>query len=189
MRKIITLVLASAFVLGMFSMSSCSNKQELLHGKWSITQNEFEDVDGETMKQEFTRTFDFKDDGKLTETILIKIDGETATKIKIDGTYEFNETDLDGYDNAIGIISMNYDLNTLNFDWGDMEMSDADKAQIRDSYENLFKENNRQGDKADKKNENSLLEENFYGLIVTSLDDTDLVIYQGDQEVTYIKQE
>ena len=188
MRKIITLVLASAFVLGMFSMSSCSNKQELLHGKWSATQNEFEDSENGPVKHEYTRTYEFKDDGKLIDSWVIKVDGQTLATASINGTYQFHEKDLDENDKAIGMITPTYDLSTLKMEPGDVEISEADKAALLDTFEQTYKEMNRQAEKADKENESSLLQEKLYGFVVLSLDETDLVLDQNGEEVTYIKQ-
>ena len=189
MKKIIKFVMASAFVLGMIAMSSCSNKQELLVGKWSTTQNEFSDSEDGTVKTEYTRTIEFKNDGKLVDSWDIKVDGQKLATTEIEGTYKFNETDLDGYDNAIGIITPTYDLNTLKIDTGDVEVTDAEKATLRDTYEQTYKEINRQVNKADKKNDTTILEENYFGFIVLSLDETDLVIDENGEKVTYIKQE
>lgn len=178
-----TLLVALTFILGMSFLNSCSNYSKLIEGDWTFSENTFEEEDGEAVK--ITTEFNLKLHGdRITFGLAILQEGKEIYSYSASGKYKFEQGDFD-HSSAIGIIQPTFDLNTLDLKFDEASLSVADKAQIKDDALNFYKEFNRQVDKAQDKS--SLLENQFYGLIVLSVDETDLVLDFSGEKATFIK--
>lgn len=188
MKKTIVSMMSMAAVLVMM-MTSCGSKYstEDLKGTWVNEDTTIEGEAGDKYEDTVITTYEFGD-GTFTVTWDQLIDGEATFSTTVNGTYTYEEpsTMFEDMPDAVGVITLNYDLNSIENTFVEGVPQETQEFVAATQYEKLNQSNleTRQAKLESEKGD----QEQYYGIYVISLDDKEMVIQDATGKHTYTKQ-
>lgn len=189
MKKTLVSIMSMMAMLAMM-LTSCGSKYSAdnLKGTWVYDDTTIEEDNGQKYEDKLINTYDFRD-GTFTQTLEEYIDGNFAYKVKVMGTYNYTEPDtkFEDYSDAVGVITSEYDLESVQVTFGD-DVSPEEKEQIQAMFVDKFRQDNLQTKQAKVESENNSDQEKFYGIYVVSIDENHMVIETDKGKQTYIKE-
>lgn len=171
-------------------LTSCGSKYSAdnLKGTWVNDETTMDEVDGQKFESKLITTYDFRD-GVFTQTLENYIDGTSAWKVRVMGTYTYEEptTMFEDIPDAVGVIVSDYDIESAQFTFAE-EISQGERDRMQAMFIDKFRQDNLQAKQAKVESENNSDQKKFYGIYVVSIDENHMVIETANGKQTYIKE-
>lgn len=182
MKKSLFSILGLAALLCTIVLTSCTQKYsaEDIKGTWVNTDTTIEQADGQKFEDKLVTTYEFRD-GTFTQTLEEFVDGEMSMKVRVIGTYTYDEPDtvFEGDTKAVGVISYEYDIESAQIKFAD-GIDKKTQESVTDDIINKFREQNLTTKQFKSGALNEKDKEMFYGLMVVSVDENQMVLENAD---------
>lgn len=185
MKKINT-VCSGFFALSLLvSMSGCNKYSESdIEGTWVYTEETKEqDEYGNPISIKEEQQYELKKDGKMTRTFSGDIEGIEVYSISVEGTYKYEEPTggFDGSD-AVGVIEVTYDLESIKGHFNPDVYDTNEQKELEAEWREQLKQENETSKNVKMR---SLTKDNYYGLMVVSIENDEMIVEGKDSKMTF----